>query len=137
MAARDVPRHCPREGILWCGIYFWNGSGFSADAVYGKIWGVKGRTPVVERPGQRQSISAASAVNAKGACWYCTYEGALNAELFVTLLRRILQPSEAGAFGGGRIAHPSDDAGQGLCRIEIWPAVASFPGWLCGGTEPR
>jgi hypothetical protein len=37
---------------------------------------------VVERPGQRQSISAASAVNARGAFWYCTYEGGLNAELF-------------------------------------------------------
>src|ERR1700735_5223066 len=35
----------------------------------------KGQTPVVERPGQRQSISAASAVNARGAFWYCTYEG--------------------------------------------------------------
>jgi hypothetical protein len=26
-----------------------------------------------------RSISAASAVNAKGAFWFCTYEGALNA----------------------------------------------------------
>ena len=26
--------------------------------------------------------------NAKGAFWYCTYEGALNAELFVELLQR-------------------------------------------------
>jgi hypothetical protein len=25
-------------------------------------------------------------VNAKGAFWFCTYEGALNAELFVDLL---------------------------------------------------
>jgi hypothetical protein len=46
-------------------------------------WGVRGQTPVVERPGQRQSISAASAINAQGAFWFCTYAGALNAELFV------------------------------------------------------
>jgi transposase len=72
-------------------IYFWDESGFRADAVHGRTWGRKGQTPVVERPGQRQSISAASAVNARGAFWYCTYEGGLNAELFVTLLRKMMR----------------------------------------------
>ena len=72
-------------------VYFWDESGFRADTVHGKTWGVKGQTPVVERPGQRQSISAASAVNAKGAFWSCTYQGGLNAELFVTLLRRLMR----------------------------------------------
>src|SRR3954468_22454951 len=46
---------------------------------------------VVQRPGQRQSISAASAVNARGAFWYCTYQGGLNAELFITLLRQMMR----------------------------------------------
>lgn len=72
-------------------IFFWDESGFRADAVHGKTWGLRGQTPVVQRPGQRQSISAASAVNAKGAFWFCTYEGALNAELFVTLLKRMMR----------------------------------------------
>ena len=53
--------------------------------------GRKGQTPVVERPGQRQSIGAASAVNARGAFWSCTYEGGLNAELFVSLLRKMMR----------------------------------------------
>jgi len=72
-------------------VFFWDESGFRADTVHGRTWGVRGQTPVVERPGQRQSISAASAVNANGAFWYCTYKGALNAELFVTLLRRMMR----------------------------------------------
>src|SRR5499427_6613994 len=72
-------------------VYFWDQSGFRADAVHGKTWGRKGQTPVVERPGQRQSVSAASAVNARGAFWYCTFEGGLNAELFVTLLRKMMR----------------------------------------------
>ena len=72
-------------------VYFWDESGFRADTVHGKTWGKKGETPVVERPGQRQSISAASAVNARGAFWYCTYHGGLTAELFVTLLRRMMR----------------------------------------------
>ena len=72
-------------------VFFWDESGFRADTVHGKTWGVKGRTPVVERPGQRQSISAASAVNARGGFWHCTYEGGLNGALFVTLLRRMMK----------------------------------------------
>lgn len=72
-------------------VFFWDESGFRADAVHGRSWGLKGQTPVVERPGQRQSISAASAVNAKGGFWYCTYEGGLTAELFVSLLRKMMR----------------------------------------------
>ena len=72
-------------------VFFWDESGFRADAVHGRTWGIRGQTPVVQRPGQRQSISAASAVNAKGGFWYCTYEGGLTAELFVRLLRRMMR----------------------------------------------
>lgn len=72
-------------------IYFWDESGFRADSVQGKTWGRKGHTPVVSVPGQRQGISAASAVNAKGGFWFATYAGGLNAALFVTLLRRMMR----------------------------------------------
>jgi transposase len=72
-------------------IFFWDESGFRADTVHGKTWGARGQTPVVQRPGQRQAISAASAVNAKGAFWFCTYEGGLNAELFVELLAKMMR----------------------------------------------
>ena len=72
-------------------VFFWDESGFRADTVHGKTWGVRGQTPVVHRPGQRQSISAASAVNANGAFWFCTYTGALKAELFVVLLRKLMR----------------------------------------------
>lgn len=71
-------------------IYFWDESGFRADAVHGKTWSARGKTPVVNRPGQRQSISAASAVNAKGAFWFATYEGGLTGELFVELLKQLM-----------------------------------------------
>ena len=71
-------------------IFFWDESGFRADAVHGKTWAAKGQTPVVERPGQRQSVSAASAVNSKGAFWLETYQGALTGELFVQLLKNMM-----------------------------------------------
>lgn len=72
-------------------IYFWDESGFRANTVHGKTWGLRGQTPVVAVPGQRQSISAASAVNAKGEFWFSTYQGALNGELFVDLLKRLMK----------------------------------------------
>jgi hypothetical protein len=53
-------------------VYFWDESGFQADTVPGRPWGKKVQTPVVEGPGQLQSISAASPVNAQGGRWYCT-----------------------------------------------------------------
>ena len=71
-------------------IFFWDESGFRADSVHGKTWAPRGETPVVERPGQRQSMSAASAVNSKGAFWFATYEGGLSGELFVTLLKKLM-----------------------------------------------
>ena len=75
-----------------CGeVYFWDESGFRADTVHGKTWGKRGETPVVARPGQRQSISAASAVNSKGAFWYSTYQGGLNAQLFIKLLKQMMR----------------------------------------------
>lgn len=71
-------------------IYFWDESGFRADCVHGKTWGVKGQTPVVNVPGQRQSVSAASAVDSKGGFWYATYQGGLTGEKFVALLRELM-----------------------------------------------
>jgi len=31
-------------------VFFWDESGFRADAVHGRTWGVKGQTPIVKRP---------------------------------------------------------------------------------------
>ena len=75
-------------------VFFWDESGFRADAVHGKTWGAKGQTPMVERPGQRQSISAASAVNAKSAFWFEIYQGAITGELFVQLLKNMMAERE-------------------------------------------
>ena len=72
-------------------IYFWDESGFRADAVQGTTWGAKGQTPGVSVPGQRQGISAASAVSSKGAFWFATYPGGLKGELFVTWLGQMMR----------------------------------------------
>ena len=77
-----------REGA---DLYFWDETGFRADAVHGTTWGAKGQTPVVHMPGQRQGIRAASAVSAQGAFGFITDPGGLNGEWFVTFLRRLMR----------------------------------------------
>ena len=104
-------------------IFFWDESGFRADTVHGKTWGVRGQTPVVQRPGQRQSISAASAVNAKGAFWFCIYEGALNAELFVELLKQMM-------FNRRKPVHLILDSLPGHKKANVREYVASTKGRL-------
>ena len=92
------PRLAARAKREGAEVYFWDESGFRADAVQGKTWGVRGRTPVVEVPGIRQSVSAASAVNAKGAFWFATYKGGMSAELFVAMLGTSCAGAESRCF---------------------------------------
>ena len=113
-------------------IYFWDESGFRADAVQGTTWGAKGQTPVVSVPGQRQGISAASAVSAKGAFWFATYAGGLNGALFVSLLRRMMRGRRRPLhlIVDGLPAHKTRlvrdyvDSAEGHTQIEFLPAYA-------------
>jgi transposase len=79
----SIARQAKRRGAE---IYFWDESGFRADVVQGTTWGLQGQTPIVAVPGQRQSVSAASAVNARGGFWFATYKGGMSAELFIEML---------------------------------------------------
>ena len=60
-------------------IFFLDEAGVRSDQVLGRTWGEKGKTPEVRTSGQRQSINAISAVNARGAFWYEVYSGRFNA----------------------------------------------------------
>ena len=113
-------------------ILFWDESGFRADTVHGKTWGVRGQTPVVQRPGQRQSFSAASAVNANGAFWFCTYDGALNAELFIELLQQMMKyrRKPVHLVLDSLPAHKKATRAR-LCGSDGGPTDLAFPARLC------
>jgi transposase len=104
-------------------VYFWDESGFRADTVHGKTWAPKGKTPVIQRPGQRQSISAASAVNAKGGFWFATYQGALNAELFIELLKKMMK-------GRSKPVHLVVDGLPAHKKLNVREYIASTQGKL-------
>src|SRR5215471_2447769 len=88
---QTYPKLAARAKRQGAEIYFWDESGFRADAVQGTTWGMRGETPIVEVPGKRQTISAASAVNATGAFWFVTYQGGMTAALFIALLKTIMR----------------------------------------------
>jgi transposase len=88
---QTYPKLAARAKRRGAEIYFWDESGFRADAVQGTTWGMRGHTPIVEVPGKRQTVSAASAVNARGAFWFVTYKGGMTAELFIALLKTIMR----------------------------------------------
>jgi transposase len=104
-------------------VYFWDESGFRADTVHGKTWAPKGKTPVIQRPGQRQSVSAASAVNAKGGFWFATYQGALNAELFIELLKKMMK-------GRAKPVHLVVDGLPAHKKLNVREYIASTQGKL-------
>jgi hypothetical protein len=89
------PKLAAQARKLDADIYFWDEAGFRADAVQGRTWGKKGETPVIAVPGKRQTISAASAVNAKGAFWFATYQGGLNGGFKRSSQQHLCWPIEA------------------------------------------
>ena len=68
-------------------IFFLDEAGFSSEPNLGRTYGLKGKTPVVQTTGQRQKVSAISAVSAKGGFWSQVYTGMFNAGRFVQFLK--------------------------------------------------
>ena len=86
----DYPRLRQRAKRRGADVFFRDEAGVRSDAPLQRTWGAKGQTPVVATSGQRQSVNAISAVNARGAFWYNVYTGRLNALRFIEFLKDFL-----------------------------------------------
>lgn len=87
----EYPKLRQRAKERGADIFFLDEAGIRSDVPLGRTWAPKGRTPVVQTSGQRQSINAISAVNPQGAFWYALYSGGLNAARFVEFLGSFLR----------------------------------------------
>jgi len=87
----DFPKLAKRAKRRGADLFFLDEAGIRSDAPLQRTWGAKGRTPVVNTSGKRQSVNAISAVNLLGAFWYNVYTGRLNAEQFIVFLRDLLR----------------------------------------------
>lgn len=108
------PKLRKRAQRLGAGIFFLDEAGFQSDPPLGRTYGLKGKTPVVVTSGQRQSINAISAVNARGAFWAATYTGKLNAEAFVAFLENFMRERTGKVFlvVDGHPAHKANSVKQ-------------------------
>ena len=95
---QDYPRLRKRARKHGASIFFLDEAGFSSEPNLGRTYGLKGQTPVVRTTGQRQKVSAISAVSAKGGFWSQVYTGMLNAGRFVEFLRHFRRGGRGKVF---------------------------------------
>ena len=72
-------------------VFFLDEAGVRSDNALMRTWAEKGKTPEVKTSGQRQSVNAISAINARGAFWYAVYTGRFNAGRFKEFLQNFLK----------------------------------------------
>jgi transposase len=87
----DYPKLKKRAKRRGADIFFLDEAGIRSDAPLQRTWGAKGHTPIVKTSGQRQAVSAISAVTARGAFWYSVYTGRVNATRFVEFLKAFIR----------------------------------------------
>lgn len=106
---KTYPKLRRRAKQLGATIFFLDEAGFTSEPSLGRTYGLKGETPIVTTTGQRQKVSAISAVSAKGGFWSNVYTGMFNAARFVEFLKDFRRG------GRGRVflvvdGHPSHHA---------------------------
>jgi transposase len=112
-------------------IFFLDEAGVRSDQVLGRTWGLRGQTPEVATSGRRQSVSAISAVNARGAFWYEIYTERLNAARFVELLTHFMRGRKHPVFLvlDGHPAHSAKVVAQYVQRLAGRLELHFLPGY--------
>ena len=72
-------------------IFWLDEASIRSDDPLQRTWGEKGKTPVVNTSGQRQSINAISALSNKGGFWYHVYSGKFTADKCIECFKRFLK----------------------------------------------
>jgi transposase len=90
-----VAHRARREKAL---IYWGDETGVCNQDQLGRSYAPKGQTPVVRLTAKKISTSMISAVNNKGLLRFMCYKGALNANLFIVFLRRLIKDAAKKVF---------------------------------------
>ena len=70
-------------------IYFQDEAGVSVNAVMGKTWAPKGKTPIVKLSGNRGGISVSSAISPAGRLLFRVEKDTVNSTTFIDFLDKI------------------------------------------------
>jgi len=125
------PRLRARAKRVGATIFFLDEAGVRSDQVLGRTWGLRGQTPEVPTSGHRQSVSAISAVNARGAFWYEIYTERLNGLRFVELLAHFMRGRKHPVFLvlDGHPAHIAKVVAQYVQRLAGRLELHFLPGY--------
>ena len=112
-------------------IFFLDEAGVRSDQVLGRTWGLRGHTPEVPTSGRRQSVSAISAVNARGAFWYEIQTTRLNAQGFIALLTHFMRrrPGKVFLVLDSHPAHIAKAVGEHVQRLKGCLELHFLPGY--------
>lgn len=79
-------------------IWFADEAGVRSDDHGGSTWAPRGQTPVVNTTGARFGVNLISAVSRRGELRFMAIDGRMNAERFITFLKRMLKDSKRKIF---------------------------------------
>ena len=90
-----IKKRARKESAL---IHWGDETGLSNQANYGRSFAPKGQTPVIQRTAKSHTTSMISSITNRGSARFMIYEGALNADLFLAFLRRLIKAADRKVF---------------------------------------
>jgi transposase len=90
-----IKRQAKRENAE---IFFGDESGVRSDFHSGTTWAKVGETPVIRATGQRFHLNMISAISPRGKLRFMTTKSGVNASVFITFLKRLMQGSSHPVF---------------------------------------
>ncbi len=79
-------------------IHWGDETGVSNDCNYGRSYAPKGKTPVVRRNAKRFTTSMISSITSQGKARFMCYQGAMNSQIFLRFLKRLVKDSPKKIF---------------------------------------
>ena len=111
-------------------IFFEDEAGIRTDHHAGTTWAPVGQTPVVITTGERKSVQMISAISPRGELRFRVYEGHMNAEVFISFLKALLEtvPGKVYLIVDGHPVHRSkkvrefvDERTEGRLKLFFLP----------------
>jgi transposase len=94
----DYPAIAKRARTEGAQIHWGDETGLRSDDVRGRSFAPKGETPVVRVNSKREALSVISTVTNKGAMRWKIFDGALNADILIDFLRRLIKGASKKVF---------------------------------------
>lgn len=95
---RDYPAIAHRAKAKGAEIHWGDESGLRSDDVRGRSYAPQGQTPVIRVPNRRHSLSIISSVTNKGRMRWKVFDGALNADILIDFLARLIKGASQKIF---------------------------------------